>query len=303
MKNLSIRTRILASVVIVNLLGAMVLMIFLHQSYADSLRESAGGTAVQGLAAWEQFSPPDGFHPVAEPSRAQQVLKEMKSVTGVEYALFVYEDAVDEGAYVHARESLDQPSMWDEDSAYALLVNTDDAVTADMQFDSAPSELTDEGALIGMTNGACWNTCHGGTPEDGIYWGIRSGDGGRSSAHAAFPVYAGGSEPIGIVYAIEDLSVQADQSATALTRTLLAVALTLVVAALTIGGLIDTLVLKRLARMTRHMEDISMRLAGGDFEAVFEPDGTTDEIGSFETFFADFISLVSVTLKQLANRG
>ncbi len=302
MKNLSIRTRILASVVIVNLLGAVVLMMFLHQSYADSLTESASGTAAQGLVAWEQFSPPDGFHPLAEPSRAQQVLKEMKSVTGVEYALFVYEDAVDEGAYIHARESIDQPSLWDEDSAYALLANTDSAVTADMQFDAAPSDLTDEGALIGMTNGACWSACHSGAPEDSAYWGIRSDDGGWSSAHAAFPVYAGGSEPIGIVYAVKDLSVQADQSATALARTLLAVALTLVAAALTIGALIDALVLKRLARMTKHMQDISVRLAGGDFEAVFQPDGTTDEIGSFETFFANFISLVSVTLKQLSNR-
>ncbi|MGB4441132.1 MAG: hypothetical protein WBJ62_02790 [Coriobacteriia bacterium] len=302
MKNLSIRTRILASVVVVNLLGAVVLMIFLHQSYADSLTESAAGTAAQGLAAWEQFSPPDGFHPVAEPARAQQVLGEMKSVTGAEYALFVYEDAVDESAYVHARESIDQPSLWDDDSAYALLANTDSAVTAGMQYDAAPSDLTDEGALIGMTNGACLKVCHNGTPDDSTYWGIRSGDDKMSSAHAAFPVYAGGSEPIGIVYAIEDLSVQADQSATALTRTLLAVALTLIAAALTIGGLIDTLVLKRLARMTEHMQEISMRLAGGDFEAAFKPDGTTDEIGSFETFFADFIALVSVTLKQLANR-
>lgn len=302
MRNLSIRTRILASVVLVNVLGAMVLMIFLHQSYADSLVESANGTAAQGLAAWEQLSPPDGFHPIAEPSRAQQVLSEMKSVTGAEYALFVYEDAVDEGAYIHARESIDQPSLWDEDSAYALLASTDSAAIADMRFEAAPTDLADEGALVGMTNGACWSVCHSGAPKDSTFWRIRPGDDGLSSAHAALPVYAGGAEPIGIIYAIEDLSVQADQSASALTRTLLAVALTLIAAALTIGALIDALVLKRLARMTDHMQDISMRLAGGDLDAVFQPDGTTDEIGSFETFFSDFIALVSTTLKQLANR-
>jgi len=302
MRNLSIRTRILASLIIVNLLGAVVLTVFLHQSSADSLVKSAGGTAAQALAAWNQLSPPDGFHPIAEPARAQQVLKEMRSVTGADYALFVWEDAVDESAYISARESMDQPSLWDEPGGYALLTDTDPAVTAAMEFDSAPSDLGENGALIGMTNGACWKACHGGEPADSTYWRIRPGDDGQSAAHAALPVYAGGSEPVGIIYAIEDLSLQADQSATALTRTLLAVGLTLLVAVLTMGALIDVLVLRRLARMTGHMQDISMRLAGGDFEAVFEPDGTTDEIGSFERFFADFITLVSATLKQLSGR-
>lgn len=303
MRNLSIRTRILASLVIVNLLGAVVLMVFLHQSSASSLVESGKATSDQALAAWNQLSPPDGFHPIAEPARAQQVLKEMRSVTGAEYALFVWEDAVDESAYISARESMGQPSMWDEPGGYALLADTDPTVTADMEFDSAPSDLGENGALIGMTNGACWTACHGGTPADSTYWRIRPGDDGRSAAHAALPIYAGGPEPVGIIYVIEDLSQQADQSATALARTLLAVGLTLLVAVLTMGALIDILVLRRLKRMTEHMENISMRLAGGDFEAVFEPDGATDEIGSFEKFFADFISLVSATLRQLANRG
>ncbi len=303
MRNLSIRTRILASLVIVNLVGALVLVVFLHQSSASSLVESGIATANQVHAAWHQLSPPDGFHPLAEPSRAQQVLAEMKSVTGADYALLVWKDAVDESAYVSARESIDQTPLWDGDSGYAMLANTDPAASEDIEIQAGPSEISDDGAFLGLTNGACLQACHGGEPADDTYWRISGADDGTSVAHAVLPVYAGGSEPIGIIYATEDLSRQADQSAGALTRTLLAVVLTLLVAALTIGALIDILVLRRLKRMTEDMESISMRLAGGDFEAVFEPDGTTDEIGSFEKFFADFISLVSATLKQLANRG
>ena len=37
MKNLSIRTKILAGIVIVNLLGALTVAVYLHQSYSGSL--------------------------------------------------------------------------------------------------------------------------------------------------------------------------------------------------------------------------------------------------------------------------
>ena len=37
------------------------------------------------------------------------------------------------------------------------------------------------------------------------------------------------------------------------------------------------------------MEDLSMRVAGGDFDAKFIPDTANDEIGRFEQFFAKFL--------------
>jgi hypothetical protein len=42
-------------------------------------------------------------------------------------------------------------------------------------------------------------------------------------------------------------------------------------------------------------------VAGGDFDAHFEPDGTSDEIGTFEAFFARFMDLISATLKSLSS--
>jgi hypothetical protein len=44
---------------------------------------------------------------------------------------------------------------------------------------------------------------------------------------------------------------------------------------------------------------MSVRVAGGDFDAQFVPDGTYDEIGEFEEFFARFMDLMSQTLKSL----
>ncbi len=301
MKNLSIRTRILAGVVLVNLLGAIVLMLFLHQSYSSGLLAAADDAAIQGRAAWEQFSPPDGFHPVAEPARALSVLARMKAVTGADYGLLVDKDAVDEAAYAAAREAIGEQSVWDEDDSYGLLVTTSAEAAERMQFDPAPSDIPKQGRGVGLDVGSCWHACHG-TGSDEDYWSVRASNDETSSGHAVFAVYSGGIDPIGIIYVIEDVSTRADEAERTLLQTIIAVSITLIVATLTIGALMDILILRRLKRMTTHIQDISMRVAGGDFDAQFEPDGSNDEIGSFEKFFADFIGLVSMTLKQLSRR-
>ena len=58
MKNRSIRTRILAGVLIVNVLGAVAIVVYLHQSYSGGIDDTAARTASQGLAAWEQIKGP-----------------------------------------------------------------------------------------------------------------------------------------------------------------------------------------------------------------------------------------------------
>jgi HAMP domain-containing protein len=64
----------------------------------------------------------------------------------------------------------------------------------------------------------------------------------------------------------------------------------------------ETLVFRRLNKMIESIEDISVRVAGGDFDAHFVADGSMDEIGQFEQFFARFMDLISATLKSLINR-
>jgi len=65
--------------------------------------------------------------------------------------------------------------------------------------------------------------------------------------------------------------------------------------------MLDSWVFKRLNRMIHTMEDLSVRVAGGDFEAKFTPDGTQDEIGQFEQFFAKFLDLMTSTLRALTS--
>jgi HAMP domain-containing protein len=65
----------------------------------------------------------------------------------------------------------------------------------------------------------------------------------------------------------------------------------------------EVLVFRRLLRMTRAMEDVSTRLAGGDYEigGTISP-GAPDEIGRFEAFLASFLATIGATLRQLEKR-
>ncbi len=67
--------------------------------------------------------------------------------------------------------------------------------------------------------------------------------------------------------------------------------------------LLDRLIFRRLQRMMGTMEDLSVRLAGGDYDvgSALKPTGN-DEIGRFETFFGEFLGLIGNTLRELSRR-
>ena len=84
---------------------------------------------------------------------------------------------------------------------------------------------------------------------------------------------------------------------------LLVIVIGLIIATVVIALMLNALIFKRLDRIMSSMEEISLRGAGGDFDAHFQPDGTNDEIGKFEQFFARFLDLMSGTLKSLVGRS
>lgn len=304
MRNLSIRTRILAGVVIVNLLGAIAIVAYLHQSFSKGLDTATEHTATQGVAAWDELKPAGaGVDPVSNPRKVSQILKKMKAITAADYGFLLAKEEVSKAEYVRAREALGLPDNWDERDKYALLATTDESVGDKMQFRAAPDSVPEAGKLVGVENGACSRTCHNGVTGQGDYWGVKWSTDSKTRGHVIFPVTGTSGKPIGIVYAIEDISRQADAARASMMQTLTVVALTLVAAAILIGGIVDALVLKRLARMTASVEDLSLRVAGGDFSARYEPDGTADEIGSFESFFAKLIDVMSKTLQNLSQGG
>jgi hypothetical protein len=76
-----------------------------------------------------------------------------------------------------------------------------------------------------------------------------------------------------------------------------------IVASILVYPVVDRLIFRRLRNMMATMEDMSVRLAGGDYGvgSVQQP-VRKDEIGGFESFFGDFLRLVGNTLRTLSDR-
>jgi HAMP domain-containing protein len=298
----SIRFRILTGVVLVNLLGATVMMVYLHQSYSGGVAETATVSITRGNATWAavQKLGGDELGDLKDPKAAAAYLEQMKLITGEEYALLIDKTQLDPAAYAKARQAAGLPNNYDEGKTYVTAALTKEEWAKDFEFNPSPDSVPEIGKLVGVKNGACSKLCHGSMKEEGDYWGVTWSDQpGVTQAHGVVPVSVGG-KPIGVLYSIQDMSAQADAAKTSMIQTLLVVGLTLVIATLAIGMMIDVWVFRRLRSMTAAMEDLSMLVAGGDFDAHFEPDGTTDEIGQFESFFARFMDLISNTLKSLS---
>ncbi|MBA4370380.1 MAG: hypothetical protein C0418_02240 [Coriobacteriaceae bacterium] len=305
MKNISIRARILAGIVLVNLIGAVVVVIYLHQSYSGGLDVTAERAVTLGVASFEglQQYAADEFGSTTDPKGSLAYVEQMKALTGADYGVLLDKQTVKREDYAKARVAAGMADNWDEGGdTYVLAATTDDALAEkELQFSTPAGDVPDAGKIIGIENGACSKTCHGSMTKQGDYWGVTWSDDSKSRSHVVFPISEGG-KVVGVIIGIEDISAQADSAKSSMINTLFVFALTLLLATVIIGGMLDALIFRRLGAMIHSMEDISVRVAGGDFDAHFQPDGTTDEIGTFETFFGKFLDLMSSTLKTLTGR-
>lgn len=259
-----------------------------------------GGAVVVATAPYLTASGQDiGFMQLGKD--VNEFVEGMKRATGAEYALLLDKSAMDQEVYAKQREGLNLANNWDERENYVLAAATDESAAEQMKFNATPDSVPEVGKVVGIENGSCSRTCHKSVQGSGDYWGVSWSKDNKTRAHAVFPVVDSSSKPIGVVYAVEDISDQADAARGSVMRTLVVFAITLLVATLTIGALLDTLVFKRLSRMIISIEDLSVRVAGGDFDAQFVPDGTSDEIGRFEQFFSRFMGLMSNTLKSFTS--
>lgn len=301
MRNMSIRFRILAGLVIVNVLGAIVVTVYLHQSVSGSLDVWAQKSVNVGSAAWTELADlgADEFGTIDAPGDAAKYVEALKSISGANYVALLDKETISEQDYIKQREAANLPNDWDERENYVLLAATDDAAAAAAQFQAASADVPDIGKIVGVENGACFGFCHNTFETKGDYWRVRFSQDGKSRAHSVFPITNKAGDPVGVIYSIEDITGQANDARNSVYRTLAVFALTLLVATLAIGGMMDVLIFRRLNQMITSMEEISVRVAGGDFEAHFMPDASNDEIGKFERFFAKFLDLVTMTLKSL----
>jgi len=303
MRNTSIRVKILLGVVLINILGAAAVVVYLHQSYSSGLDDAAFKEIVQSQAAWNNMQDLSPVKLSADPAflaKNPDWLDRMKAQTGMEYFLLLDKSVVDRDAYVKAREEANLGDNWDEQEVYVNALSTSDSLYDEAYFTVPAADVPETGKLTGIENGSCTRTCHGNLGvQDGGYWTIAWSDDEDSEAHGISPVSDPEGNVVGVLYSIEKITDSANAAKDSMIRTLFVIGVTLLVATLVIGGMLDSLVFKRLSRMITSMEDISMRVAGGDFDAHYEPAGPDDEIGKFEKFFAQFMDLVSMTFKSL----
>jgi len=301
MKNTSIRTKILLGVVLVNLMGMITVMVYLHQAYSGELDVTAIESVNVGRATWDQLSAlaGDEYGAVTDSAAAQKYVDATKAVTGAEVGLMIDKTALNEAEYAAAREAAGLPNNWDERENYVLLAATDEKAAETMQLGATADTVPEIGKLVGVENGACSKTCHGAVEGSGDFWKVRWSNDSFSRAHGVFPAVNSAGNTQGVVYIVKDVSPQANGARSSQVRTMFVIMFGLVVSTVLIALMLNAFIFNRLNRMVSSMEDISVRVAGGDFDARFDPDGTNDEIGRFEQFFARFLDLVSGTLKSL----
>lgn len=286
-----------------NLLGAMIVMVYLHQSYSGGVEETATSALTQANSTWNAVYTlgSSKLGDVKDPKAAATYVAKMKEITGADYALMIDKSQLNPATYAKARQAAGLPNNFDEGKTYATVALTNDQYASEFAFNPTPESVPEMGRLVGVKNGACSKLCHGTVAATGDYWGVTWSDvPGVTQAHGVIPISVN-NKPIGVLYSIQNMSAQADAARSSILQTLTVIGITLFIATLAIGAMIDIWVFRRLKRMTDSIQDLSVRVAGGDFDARFEPDGTDDEVGKFESFFARFMDLISATLKSLSS--
>jgi histidine kinase family protein len=202
-------------------------------------------------------------------------LTSMKKQTGNDYALFVQKGLLDEAEWTRTRGSA--RNGW-ADLKDAVVTNG-----------TSSDPMVDEAAL-GVTEPA------------GRILGELEKD-GATFARAVFPVKDSSGAVVGGLVVRHDVTALRDEMRTGALRALGLLLLLAVLSSILVHPILDRLVFGRLRTMMETMQDMSVRLAGGDYSVGNVQRKTADdEIGGFEAFFGDFLRLVGNTLSALAER-
>jgi hypothetical protein len=202
-------------------------------------------------------------------------LARMKAQTGNDYAMFIQKKLVDESEWARTRGK--GRNTWNDWPTVVVVNNT----TAD--------EMLDEASIAGAaTDGKILDE----VDRAGAYF-----------ARGVFPVRESSGKVVGgLVVRHEVTALHADMQA-GLLRALGLLGALAILASVLVYPIVDRLIFRRLRSMMGTMEDMSVRLAGGDYKVAYvQKSPRKDEIGGFETFFGDFLRLVGNTLRTLSDR-
>jgi histidine kinase family protein len=205
----------------------------------------------------------------------QHFLGRMKTQTGNDFAMFIAKRHVDEGEWARTRGTA--RNGWG-DLAAAVVVNS-----------TTTDPMVDEGAVAG------------GATAGQLLDEVKLG--GASFVRGVFPVReASGAIVGGMVVSHDVTALRAGMQRDLLLALCLLGGLALLASAL-VYLLVDRLIFRRLQVMMATMEDLSARVAGGDYQVgAGALPARDDEIGRFERFFGEFLALVGNTLRALSER-
>jgi hypothetical protein len=206
----------------------------------------------------------------------QHFLGRMKAQTGDDFAMFVAKRLLDEGEWARTRGAA--RNGWN-DFADAVVVNA-----------TAEEPLVDEAAIS--------------VPSGATQVLDQTEGGSRFWVRGVFPVRDASGAVVGGMVVRHDVTALRAGMGRALLVTLAVIALLALVASALVWLLVNRLIFRRLRNMMATMEDLSARVAGGDYDVASRvTPGSDDEIGRFERFFAEFLALVGDTLRALSERS
>lgn len=202
-------------------------------------------------------------------------LAKMKRQTGNDFAMFIQKRLIDESEWARTRGK--ERNSW-EDLPEVVVVN---ATTAEPLVDESAVAPTD--------------------PTGRVLDEVERN--GSSFARGVFPVRDSSGNAVGGLVVRHDISALRADMQSGLLRALGLLGGLAFIASVLVYPVVDRLIFRRLRTMMASMEDLSVRLAGGDYSVGTSVRGSrNDEIGGFEKFFGDFLRLVGNTLRTLSDR-
>ncbi len=202
-------------------------------------------------------------------------LGRMKMQTGNDFAMFIQKKLVDESEWARTRGKA--RNTWNDWPTVVLANST----TSD--------ELLDEAAIAGA---GADGTILDEVERNGAYF-----------ARGVFPVRESSGKIVGGLVVRHDVTALHADMQLGLLRALVLLGGLAIVASILVYPVVDRLIFRRLRTMMATMEDMSVRVAGGDYSVgSVQRSLRKDEIGGFESFFGDFLRLVGNTLRTLSDR-
>ncbi|MDP2400502.1 MAG: hypothetical protein Q8M66_00845, partial [Actinomycetota bacterium] len=204
-----------------------------------------------------------------------EMVQRISGQTGDAYAMFLSKELLDRDAWIASRVAAGLDDGWDDRSETVLVATTlaDETGLDGVYIDTVPAEAV----VLGTTERA-----------------------GRTFAEGIFPIFDFQEKPVGAVLVLHDITDIAESMRAAQLGLLLAVLVVSLVGAGAVGFTLDRLIFRRLDRVIRFAEDLSLSVVGGEPHPSRRADARDDEIGRFERYLVEYTDTVATALGRRA---